>query len=331
MPLSNRQYDDLLREYNEKQIRNQHILETRRKEIYAKVPRLKEIEKEISSTAVECATKMFDGDGNAIAELKERVGALKEEKLSIYDSLNLPHDYLQAPPYDCPDCKDTGYIGNKRCHCFMQRAIDIVYTQSNLKNVLGEENFDNFSYDFYPRDDTNATTGCSSYDSMHIFVDKAKAFIKDFDTKFDNLFLYGDTGVGKTFLSNCIAKELLDSSHSVIYLSAFQLFDIFRAANFNTENTTDLSEANVLNCDLLIIDDLGTELSNSFTNSQLFLCLNERILHKKSTIISTNLSLENFSNIYSERILSRISSNYTMFRLTGVDIRIRKKIANNAK
>ena len=138
-------------------------------------------------------------------------------------------------------------------------------------------------------------------------------------------YFYGDTGIGKTFLSNCIAKELLDSRHSVIYFTAFQLFDILSKGVFKRDEEALLSHRNIFDCDLLIIDDLGTELSNSFTTSQLFLCINERILRQKSTIISTNLGMNQLADIYSERVLSRISSNYTLLKLFGADIRILKR------
>jgi DNA replication protein DnaC len=150
-------------------------------------------------------------------------------------------------------------------------------------------------------------------------------FINDFDHKPKNLFLYGETGVGKTFLSNCVAKELLDRSYSVIYFTAFQLFDIFSKGVFEKDADAIAANQNIFDCDLLIIDDLGTELSNSFTTSQLFLCVNERILRNKSTIISTNLNMNQIADTYSERTLSRILSSYTTIRLTGDDIRIRKR------
>ena len=145
---------------------------------------------------------------------------------------------------------------------------------------------------------------------MQNAVKDSKKFIQEFDYKFSNLFFYGDTGVGKTFLSNCVAKELLDTGHSVIYFTAFQLFDIFAKNTFHRDTEEDIiaSHQNVFDCDLLIIDDLGTEMPNSFTISQLFLCLNERILRRRSTIISTNLTLSQIAEIYSERTFSRISS-----------------------
>ena len=236
----------------------------------------------------------------------------------------LTSDYLK-PVYHCPDCKDTGYVNGRRCHCFEQAAINLVYTQSNLKEILERENFSTFSFDYYSADDINPATGHSSLETARDAVAKCHDFIDHFDSTFSNLYLYGDTGIGKTFLSNCIAKELLDRGHSVIYFTAFQLFDILSKGVFKRDEEALLSHRNIFDCDLLIIDDLGTELSNSFTTSQLFLCINERILRQKSTIISTNLGMNQLADIYSERVLSRISSNYTLLKLFGADIRILKR------
>ena len=156
----------------------------------------------------------------------------------------------------------------------------------------------------------------------------ALEFVDTFSDEFRNLFLYGDTGVGKTFLSNCIAKELIDRAFSVIYFTAYDFFDTLAKSKFEKDDTAEMMSEHIFDCDLLIIDDLGTELPNSFTVSQLFLCLNERLLRRKSTVISTNLSLESIVDIYSERTFSRITSNYTMLKLTGDDIRIKMKLMN---
>ena len=139
-----------------------------------------------------------------------------------------------------------------------------------------------------------------------------------------NLFLYGSTGVGKTFLSHCIASELLKTAHCVLYFSAFDLFARLAQTALSRKSETYTRDEFILDCELLIIDDLGTELTNSFVSSQLFLCINERISRRKSTIISTNLKLEDFSATYSERTFSRIASNYQMLKLIGKDIRIQK-------
>lgn len=197
--------------------------------------------------------------------------------------------------------------------------------------MLDRENFDTFSMEYYSNSHIDRLTGRSSREAIEIALKSCREFIDTFGTEFRNLLLYGDTGVGKTFLSHCIAKELLEQSFSVIYFTAAQLFDIFAKSTFRREEEAGADCDHIYSCDLLIIDDLGTEMSNSFTNSQLFICLNERILRKKSTLISTNLSLEDLKNIYSERVFSRITSAYTVLRLTGDDIRIQKKLMNRVQ
>lgn len=327
MPLSNSQYDEILREYNAKQIRNQHFAQNRKREVYAKDARLKEIDDAISSCSLAHARELLSGGKTALTALREEITAYRKERLLILDRLGYSEDYFK-PRYDCPDCKDSGYIDGERCHCFKQRAIDLVYTQSNIRNILQEENFETFSYKYYSETERNPATGLSSLETMKNAVSECRRFIDGFDKDFSNLFFYGDTGVGKTFLSNCVAKELLDSGHSVIYFTAFQLFDILEKNTFHHKADDDMITAhqNIFDCDLLIIDDLGTEMPNSFTISQLFLCLNERILRKKSTVISTNLPISQIAQTYSERTFSRITSNYIMIKLFGDDIRIQKKI-----
>lgn len=324
MPLSNSQYDEILREYDARQLRNQHLLEARTKTAYEQIPRIKEIDDAIASCSVSQARRLLDGDEEALRSLRGQIAAYRQEKASLLHEHGFPANYFE-PIYTCPDCKDTGYIGFKRCHCFSQAAINLVYTQSNLKEILQKENFDTFSFDYYSAEDVNPTTGLSSLETAKDAVLKCHDFINHFGDTFSNLYFYGDTGIGKTFLSNCVAKELMDQGYSVIYFTAFQLFDILSKGVFKKDADALAAHQNIFDCDLLIIDDLGTELTNSFTTSQLFLCLNERILRKKSTIISTNLGMNQLADIYSERVLSRISSNYTLIKLFGADIRILKR------
>ena len=198
-----------------------------------------------------------------------------------------------------------------------------------IRNILDKENFSTCSLSYYSRNHIDPLTGRSSLESMETALNVCHNFVDTFSKEFHNILLYGDTGVGKTFLSHCIAKELMDSAYSVIYFTAAGLFDILAENTFGKrqDKDSDVFE-HIYDCDLLIIDDLGTELPNSFTVSQLFICLNERILRQKSTIISTNLALEDIKSIYSERTFSRISSNYTILRITGDDIRIQKKLLN---
>lgn len=324
MPLNNSQYDEIIREYDARQLKNQHILEDRIQHAYAQIPRLKEIDDAIASCSVAQARRLLDGDDAALATLRGQIAAYRREKAALLEAHGFAPDYFE-PVYTCPDCRDTGYVNGKRCHCFEQAAIDLVYTQSNLKDILRKENFDTFSFDYYSSEDINPATGLSSLETAKDAVLKCRDFIEHFDSNFSNLYFYGDTGIGKTFLSNCVAKELMDRGYSVIYFTAFQLFDILSKGVFKKDEEAISAHQNIFDCDLLIIDDLGTELTNSFTTSQLFLCLNERILRKKSTIISTNLGMNQLADIYSERVLSRISSNYTLIKLFGADIRILKR------
>ena len=328
MALSNAQYDEIMRAYDKRQLQNKFIHEKRIQAAYKAVPRLKEIDDSIASVSVKQAAKLIDGDTLALADLKAVIADYKEERAALLEATHYPIDYFE-PVYTCPDCRDTGYINGQKCHCFKQAIIDTVYSQSNIREILERENFSTFKYDYYSDSDINPATGLSSLKTMKNAVYECHRFIDDFENKPKNLFLYGNTGVGKTFLSHCIAKELMDSAYSVIYFTAAGLFDILAENTFGKrqDKDSDVFE-HIYDCDLLIIDDLGTELPNSFTVSQLFICLNERILRQKSTIISTNLALEDIKSIYSERTFSRISSNYTLLRITGDDIRIQKKLLN---
>ena len=325
MALNNSQYDEIFRSYDAKQLKAQHDLEQRTKAAYERSPELKSIDASIAETSVASARKLLDGDAHALKELKDKLSVLRSRKKALMKELSLPQDYFE-PVYECKDCKDTGYVDGKPCHCFKQKAIDLIYTQSNIKDILAKENFGSLRLDYYSDSVTNPVTGLTSLATAKAAVAKCHEFVEQFDNTFANLYFYGDTGIGKTFLSNCVAKELLDTGHSVIYFTAFQLFDILSKGVFEKDADAIAAHQNIFDCDLLIIDDLGTELANSFTTSQLFLCLNERILRKKSTIISTNLNMNQVADIYSERVLSRISDSYTIIKLFGDDIRLKKRI-----
>ena len=325
MALSNAQYDEIMRGYHKRQLHNQHLTQERLDSIYKAIPQLKSINDQIVSLSVESARKKLEDDKLSYELLKKEISDLRKEKEQLLQA-NGYDESIFEPVYTCKDCKDTGYIDNKKCHCFKQEIINVVYSQSNIKNILSRENFNFFSYEYYSDEDINPTTGLSSLETARRAVFECKHFIEDFDHKPKNLFLYGNTGVGKTFLSNCVAKELLERGYSVIYFTAFQLFDILSKGVFDRDADAIAAHQNIFDCDLLIIDDLGTEFANSFTTSQLFLCVNERLLRQKSTIISTNLNLNQTIDMYSERTWSRISSNYTLIKLFGDDIRSQKKL-----
>lgn len=324
MALTNSQYDQIMRLYENKQRAARLHLEEKKSHIFAAVPELKRLEDQIASFSVQQARLLLNGHADALDALKTKLADAREKRATLLAQAGFSPDDLM-PVYECSACQDTGYIGNRRCHCFKQAAIDLIYTQSNIKTILETENFDALTLDYYSDAPIDPLTGRSPLDNAKLAVNACRSFVEQFDQSFNNLFFYGLTGVGKTFLSNCVAKALMDSGHSVLYFTSFQLFHILEESKFHRDSDAMQQQDDLFTCDLLIIDDLGTELTNSFSVSQLFLCLNERLLRKKSTIISSNLDLDKLFDTYSERNFSRIISNYTLLKLTGADIRLQKK------
>lgn len=324
MGLTVSQYDSLMREYDRTRLMHKRQLDDKFNEIYNKIPRIKEINDSISSISVQGAKKMLlDGTGT-LEDIKSQIEALSQEKASLLRQYGYSEDYLSME-YTCSKCKDTGYIGQNKCSCLKNSIIEILYQQSNIKDVLTKENFSTFSFSHYDNATKDPITGMTALENIHDVVKTCREYIDNFKTDYKSLYLYGPTGVGKTFLTNCIAKELIEDSSSVIYVSAIRLFEILANSTFKKNGSDDGKDLadNILDCDLLIIDDLGTEMVNSFTASALFNCINERHLRRKSVIISTNLSLAELRSTYSERVFSRITSNYTLLKIYGDDLRMK--------
>ena len=190
-----------------------------------------EIDGQVAAISMEKARAILNHqpcDLNLSAEISK----LSARRRELLTAAGYPEDYLELS-YDCPLCHDTGYIGNEKCTCFKRAVIELLYTQSNLAEILKTENFSHFSFSYYSDQLKNPVTGLTARETAQNAVAAARKFIQTFDTSFSNLFFYGDTGVGKTFLSHCIAKELIDSAHSVIYFSAFDLFDQLAKSAFS--------------------------------------------------------------------------------------------------
>ena len=322
MSLNNSQYNAIMRIYNQRQFQDKYEQDQRREEVYQKVPQIRQIEDEISSQAVRCARKLLDGDTNAKEELKQHIEDLREQKEVLLSAFGFPADYMEMH-YACPECQDTGYVDGRKCRCFKKEEIRLLYSQSNIEEVLLRENFDSFSYEYYDDRVVIPEIQMTVADYMRQVHTWCKEYVENFEKKGGNLIFTGSTGVGKTFLTTCIAKALIDQYQSVIYLSSNDLFDVFSKNKFHYDTEEEMKDMYqyILDCDLLIIDDLGTELNNTFVSSQLFYCINERLLRKKSTIISTNLSMTMLRDTYSDRISSRIISQYSIIPLYGDDIR----------
>jgi len=331
MALTNSQYDEIMRSYQQRQFDRKDLIKQRTDTLYSKYPAFQRIHNEIAEISIQelkhhmdssTATGTFD-----TSALHRKIDALKQKRLDLLEEFGYSRDYLN-PPYVCADCKDTGYIGNKRCHCFEQAAIDLIYNQSNIADVLSKENFDTFDLRYYDAQAIIPEINMTAKDNALYVYKACKDFCDQFSQKRGNMMIYGSTGSGKTFMTHCITNELLKQGFSVIYFTAFELFDIFQKVTFQKDSEAKKEYDNIFSCDLLIIDDLGTEFSSAFTNSQLFLCLNERLLRGKSLVVSTNMTPGEIANNYSERVFSRISSDFMLIKLFCDDIRIQKKINN---
>lgn len=314
MALTNSQFDKIKKIYDDRQLARRREEENRLSYVYEHVDGFREVNESISSLCLKQAELLLSGQASALADLKESIALLKEQKNLLLQQAGLPLNYLQVP-YECEDCLDTGYRDGEKCHCFKQASLTLLYDQSNLKDYLESTDFSKVSDEYY-----------SGQDLVHFrdSYEKSINFVNNFKNDYQNLCFYGTVGTGKSFLSGCIAKALMKDGYSVIYFSASGLIDLFSRYAFDYKSREESEEAyqDIYNCDLLIIDDLGTELINSFSVSRLFTCLNERALRKKSIIISTNLSLEELRDRYSDRIFSRLTGNFKFCRMTGPDIRM---------
>ena len=320
-------YNRLLRDYEETRTRHLREQKMRREHISEALPELDALDRRIAESSVSAARAALDGDTTALDRLADTNRLISEKKQQLLLDAGYPADYLELT-YTCPDCKDTGFIGQEKCHCFKQALTFAMSEASTLPKVLEKENFNTFSFSYYDDMTADSQLRLTPRSNMRKIVADAKCFVEEFDSKTRSILIYGNTGVGKTFLTNCIAKALLDSAHHVVYMTSHSLFETFEAHRFDHGEQPDANSLYqyIFRCDLLIIDDLGTELSNSFTNSMLYTCINERQLHGKSTVISTNLSLEQLRDRYSERVFSRITGNYTLWKLIGKDIRVLKRM-----
>lgn len=332
MGLKNSQYQEIMRSYEQKQLRNHDLLTRHYEEVYERLPEFKALDESISMLSVQYGRRLLNGDDHAVASLKEELSILRSSKEELLKSAGFPANYLE-PFYECTDCQDTGYIdGHRKCHCFKKAVSRLLYTQSNLADILTQENFDTFSADYYSDNFVDPKTGRTAREVIQDAYQTCREFVRTFRQDHQNLFFYGDVGVGKTFLSNCVARDLIEAGFSVLYFSAPALFNTLAHHTFD-KNDIDAQNMYefIYDCDLLIIDDLGTEYTNSFVSSQFFSCINERLLNRRSTVISTNLSLDSLANLYTERAFSRITSNYIMLKLIGDDIRIKKKLQKQNK
>lgn len=332
MALTNSQYEAIMRTYDQKQARSRQEQREHQELAYGRIPRLEELDREISALAVRQARRLLEGNQNAVEELKKEADRISGQRIALLEEAGLPSDYLEQR-HECPYCGDTGYVDGRKCRCFLQKELELLYHQSGIRERIKKENFDSCTDLCYSDTDIVEGSNETAREYMGHVIAVCRSYASEFDRKGGNLVLYGNTGVGKTFLAGCIAKELIETYHSVVYLSATDLFDSMAKDRFHRDEEDDQtgSTQSILDCDLLIIDDLGTEMINSWTNSQLFYCLNKRLLAGKSTIITTNLTPNQLSREYSDRVGSRLIESFRFLAFPPGDVRIWKRIRESRR
>ncbi|KUO70459.1 MAG: hypothetical protein APF77_05500 [Clostridia bacterium BRH_c25] len=319
-------YRDILKEYELVREKNKDELEQRKQTLFNKLPRLEEIEKDMVRLSIDITRAILNKSQAVdvlLEQLKKKQMDLRIEKAEILSSNRYPIDYLELK-YQCKNCKDTGYIDGVKCSCLIRKEIASLYQQSNLGENIKNENFDQFRLDYYS--DEEEENGYSPRDNMKNIYMKCVKFVQNFDKHNVNLLFIGNPGLGKTFLCNSIAKDLLGQGKSVIYQVSSELIDLVRKYKFDFENEDNNSSSlnEIYNCDLLIIDDLGTELPTQFSSLVIYNILNKRLLNNKKIIISTNLNTDEIMKSYSERIYSRLFGNFNMYKFYGEDIRLKR-------
>lgn len=326
----NAEYEDMRAQAERERIRRVEYA-------YKLVPRLEEIRDEINAAglanigailsksgkkqgleSIGSIIKSKNGDKESF---EQKIKRLEEEKKRLLIENRIPLDF-DKPVYKCEMCSDTGYINGKRCRCMEQKLINEMYSVSNIENVLREQNFDTFSFRYFS--DKVGTDGISELERMNLIHSKCLDYCKNFDSKTKSLLFFGNTGTGKTFLSSCIAKYLIDSGKTVVYMRAARLFSMYEDYRFGRSDEMRVMIDRIQNADFLIIDDLGAEVQNKNTIPFFLELLNERMQYGKKMLISTNFSVSELSEMYSKRFTSRLYEYFMMMHFVGGDIRVRK-------
>lgn len=297
----------------EKQARRSMLLNA----AYTTNPRLGEIDNELSNIGAQIAITALSGDIQKIAVLKKNSVALTKEKNAI-----LKKELVNDIKYDCPICNDSGYVGGKICDCVKKIAANIVVEELKKQMPLEECGFENFDLNYYSKDGENARKRMTSVLKL------CKEYVNNFSAETSqNLLFMGAPGLGKTHLTLAIVSGVVDKGFMPFYGPAENLFTLISSERFSGENKG--SYQSMIECDLLVIDDLGTEYVNEFSRSILYNLINSRLLSKKPTIINTNLTMKEIADRYGERIASRLIGSYNANKFIGKDVRQQKFLEEN--
>lgn len=319
----------LLNEYEQTRLQNIRDLDARKKAIYSKNPRLEEIEKELNLASISIAKSALLKTNSDTEKLQENIENLKSERENLLKEMGRDLSCLSLQ-YNCNNCKDTGYVFHNSqttmCNCLKQKLFDLEFNKANMGN-LSKDTFENFNINLFSNEINKEKyeSNISPRENMEDIKASCLKFIEIFDNPDGkNLLFSGSTGLGKTYLSNAIVSKLLEKGYTVLYQTAPVMLDTLISKMF--KNDSSFSE-NLLNVDLLVIDDLGTETMNSMKFTELYKIINTRLLNQNGkitkTIISTNLDLQGLYNTYDERLVSRFIGHYDIYRFFGDDIRFK--------
>jgi DNA replication protein DnaC len=305
--------------------------ERQRAQVYARCPRVAEIDRELRRTIVDIISASLKNGSDPVPSIqvvRDRNLDLQRERAGVLQAAGYPPDILDDKPA-CPRCGDTGWRGNQMCDCLRDLCAREQITALSDLLGLGEQSFDSFSLDYYSTQ-LQPSMGVSPRENMELVYEVCLNYAQKFGKfYFNNLLLTGGTGLGKTFLSACIARVVAENGFSVVYDSAGSIFARFEAQKFSRDpdDTRDARDETrrYLNCDLLIMDDLGSELTTPFVQSALYQVVNERLVSGRRTVISTSLSLDDIRKRYTPQIASRLEGEYMALHFYGEDIRLLKK------
>lgn len=314
-----------LARFSEDKQRRQNQADQRRRALFAQEPRLAEIDRELRGTMsriISSALRRGTDPVPAIRVIRDDNLSLQRERRELLEKLGYPADYLEERPR-CPLCGDTGYRDGRVCSCLQSYyAREQIQELSRMLDV-GSQSFETFRLDYYSPD--RGSLSRSPRETMEHHLAVCRRYADRFGQEGGNLLLFGAPGLGKTFLSACIARVVSEDGYSVVYDTASHIFSLLEDAKFRRGDEDDEETRRLDQCDLLIIDDLGTEMNSTFVQSALYQLINGRLLSMKSTIISTNLTPEDIGRRYSQQVYSRIEGEYTILPFIGTDIRQLKR------
>lgn len=294
--------------------------------IYTQYPRLREIDFMLKTSVAKAVAASFQKGADvaaAVERAKAENLALQQERSWILEAAELEESDLERTPI-CPDCGGSGYVGEVMCQCLKELCRQ--EQKKELSSLLGgKESFEGFNLCYYP-EIPDRDYGISPREVMTQVYERCRRYVREFSEKGGNLLFSGATGLGKTFLSACIARGVAEQGFSVVYDTAGKLFSDFETAKFHAEgeDREDLTRK-YLNCDLLIIDDLGTEMLTQFTQTALYQVVNSRMMENRATLISTNLSTTELTARYMPQTASRLLGTFELLNFLGNDIRMLKK------